>query len=76
MKTYFVVGAGRSGINAAKMLLDVKENVIIYDGNESFDVDAAKERIGSNNIEFVLGDFSDFDFSKVDICVVSCTNRN
>lgn len=71
MKTYFVVGAGRSGINAAKMLLDVKENVIIYDGNESFDVDAAKERIGSNNIEFVLGDFSDFDFSKVDICVVS-----
>ena len=71
MKTYFVVGAGRSGINAAKMLLELNENVILYDGNENFDVSAAKEKIGCNSVDFVLGDFSDFDFSKVDICVVS-----
>lgn len=71
MKTYFVVGAGRSGINAAKMLLELNENVILYDGNENFDVSAAKEKIGCDRVDFVLGDFSDFDFSKVDICVVS-----
>lgn len=28
-------------------------------------------KIGRDNIEFILGDFSDFDFSRVDICVVS-----
>lgn len=71
MKTYFVVGAGRSGINAAKMLLALNENVILYDGNENFDVLAAKEKIGCDCVDFVLGDFSDFDFSKIDICVVS-----
>lgn len=71
MKTYFVVGAGRSGINAAKMLLELNENVILYDGNENFDVSAAKEKIGCDCVDFVLGDFSDFDFSKIDICVVS-----
>lgn len=71
MKTYFVVGAGRSGINAAKMLLALNENVILYDGNEKFEVSAAKEKIGCDCVDFVLGDFSDFDFSKIDICVVS-----
>ena len=71
MKTYFVVGAGRSGINAAKMLLALNENVILYDGNENFDVSAAKEKIGCDCADFVLGNFADFDFSKIDICVVS-----
>ena len=71
MKTYFVVGAGRSGINAAKMLLELNENVILYDGNENFDVSAVKEKIGCDCVDFVLGDFSDFNFSKIDICVVS-----
>ena len=71
MKTYFVVGAGRSGINAAKMLLALNENVILYDGNENFDVSAAKEKIGCDCVDFVLGNFADFDFSKIDICVVS-----
>ena len=71
MKTYFVVGAGRSGINAAKMLLALNENVILYDGNEKFEVSAAKEKIGCDCVDFVLGNFADFDFSKIDICVVS-----
>ena len=71
MSTYLIVGAGRSGINAAQMLLELNENFIIYDANENFDIKAAEEKIGCENIEFVLGDFSNFDFSKVDICVVS-----
>ena len=71
MNTYLIVGAGRSGINAAQMLLQLNEKFIIYDGNESYDIKAAEEKIGCENIEFVLGDFSSFDFSKVDICVVS-----
>lgn len=71
MRTYLIVGAGRSGINAAKMLLELNENFIIYDGNENFDKKSAEEKIGCSNIEFILGDFSDFDFSRVDVCVVS-----
>ena len=62
MSTYLIVGAGRSGINAAQLLKKVGEAFIIYDGNESFDTEAACEKIGADNIEFVLGDFSRFDF--------------
>lgn len=71
MSRYLIVGAGRSGINAAQLLIKVGEDFIIYDGNENFDTAAACEKIGRDNIEFILGDFSGFDFSRVDICVVS-----
>lgn len=71
MSRYLIVGAGRSGINAAQLLTKLDEDFIIYDGNENFDTAAACEKIGRDDIEFVLGDFSSFDFSRVDICVVS-----
>lgn len=68
---YLIAGAGRSGINAAELLMKVGENFVIYDGNEELDTKAVCEKIGKENVEFILGDFSKFDFSSVDICVVS-----
>ena len=41
MSRYLIVGAGRSGINAAQLLIKVGEDFIIYDGNENFDTAAA-----------------------------------
>ena len=41
MSTYLIVGAGRSGINAAQLLKKFGEAFIIYDGNERFDTEAA-----------------------------------
>lgn len=68
---YLIAGAGRSGINAAELLMKVGEDFVIYDGNEELDTQAVCEKIGKENVEFILGDFSKFDFSSVDICVVS-----
>lgn len=68
---YLIAGAGRSGINAAELLMKVGEDFVIYDGNEELDTKAVCEKIGKENVEFILGDFSKFDFSSVDICVVS-----
>ena len=70
MSRYLIVGAGRSGINAAQLLIKVGEDLYLR-RNENFDTAAACEKIGRDNIEFILGDFSGFDFSRVDICVVS-----
>lgn len=68
---YLIAGAGRSGINATELLMKVGEDFVIYDGNEELDTKAVCEKIGKENVEFILGDFSKFDFSSVDICVVS-----
>ena len=51
MSRYLIVGAGRSGINAAQLLIKVGEDFIIYDGNENFDTAAACEKIGRDNID-------------------------
>lgn len=71
MSKYLIVGAGRSGINAAKLLSQLGEDFIIYDGNTDLDKAAVCEKIGRAEVEFILGDFSSFDFSQADICVVS-----
>ncbi|MCM1545155.1 MAG: UDP-N-acetylmuramoyl-L-alanine--D-glutamate ligase [Ruminococcus sp.] len=70
--TYIIVGAGRSGIAAAKMLLALGENFVIYDGNEHLNVASVQEQIGAEHeIKFILG--SDFEnaLDNIDICVVS-----
>ena len=69
---YLIVGAGRSGICSAKMLLALGKEFIIYDGNKDLDTDAVKEKIGTDkDILFILGDIADGDFDGIDICVAS-----
>ena len=72
MKKYLIVGAGRSGIAAAKMLFALKEEFIIFDGNEELDTLEVRKKIGcENEVQFFLGKCAESDLAGVDICVVS-----
>ena len=68
---YLIVGAGRSGICSAKMLLELKKEIVIYDANEELDKAAVCEKIGAENLQFILGDVTEKDFEGCDICVAS-----
>ena len=46
MEKYLIVGAGRSGIDAAKLLLQLGKDFVLFDGNTSLDTAAVCERIG------------------------------
>ena len=71
MSRYLIVGAGRSGIAAAKMLYDLGEDFIIFDGNESLDTKAVSEKIKGGEVSFILGSVTEKELSDIDICVVS-----
>ena len=69
---YLIVGAGRSGIAAAKMLLTLGKEIVIYDGNTDLDTEAVKAQIGTGeDILFILGAVHKDDFDGIDKCVVS-----
>lgn len=70
--TYFVVGAGISGISAAELLINNNEKVILYDGNKELDIDALKSKNSFlENVSFILGECSEDVFDKVDVAVLS-----
>lgn len=68
---YLIVGAGRSGIAAAKMLMELEKDFVIFDGNEKLDVAAVSEKIGKDEVSFILDSLKDTDLEGVDVCVVS-----
>ena len=69
---YLIVGAGRSGVCSARMLLELGKEIIIYDSNVNLDKNAVKEQIGTDkDIDFVTGEVNSADFEGVDICVTS-----
>lgn len=69
---YLIVGAGRSGIAAAKMLTELKKDFVIFDGNASLNKAETKSKIGTDkDIDFILGEIRDNELSTIDICVVS-----
>ena len=72
MKNYLIVGAGRSGIAAGKMLLQLGENFTVYDANKELDTAKISQQISSEkDIPFLLGDVTTKDLGGFDICVVS-----
>ncbi len=71
-KNYLIVGAGRSGIAAGKMLTQLNENFTIYDGNSNLNTEAVSQQISENAyIPFILGDVTADQLKGFDICVVS-----
>lgn len=72
MEKYLIVGAGRSGIAAAKMLLTLGFDFAIYDANTQLNTTDIKEKIETDkDIRFVLGQCDDSDLEDIDICVAS-----
>lgn len=69
---FLIVGAGRSGIAAAKMLTELSKEFAIYDSNTQLDTKAVCEQIGCKKpISFILGEVSESDLGGFDVCVVS-----
>lgn len=72
MEKYLIVGAGRSGIAAAKMLLTLGFDFAIYDANTQLNTTDIKDKIETDkDIHFVLGQCNDSDLEDIDICVAS-----
>ena len=67
---FLVVGAGRSGVDASKMLLALKKDVSVFDGNKELDQNAFFEKVGSR-VELFLGSIEKERLSDFDVCVVS-----
>ncbi len=68
---YLIVGAGRSGIAAAKMLTRLEKEFVIFDGSENLDTAEVSEKIGKDKINFILGSCKNTDLEGIDVCVVS-----
>ena len=71
MKKFLIVGAGRSGIDSARLLLSLGKDFVMFDGNEELDLANVCERVGKSDIPFLLGALKDGDLDDVDICVTS-----
>lgn len=70
-RTILVAGSGISGIGAARMLLATGTSVILYDGNETLDTEALREKFPGQEIEIVLGELPDTVITRITACVIS-----
>ncbi len=68
---YLIVGAGRSGICCAQMLMKLNKDFVIYDGNKDLDTKTVCEKIGCEKAEFILGEIDSSDLECISVCVVS-----
>ncbi|MDO5417459.1 MAG: Mur ligase family protein [Lachnospiraceae bacterium] len=67
-----VAGTGISGIAAAKLLLAMGGEVVLYDGNEKLDEEALKAKFeDSQNVSVVLGELKRTDLLGVELCIIS-----
>ncbi len=67
-----VAGTGVSGIAAAKLLLDLGGEVVLYDGNETLNENALKEEFeDGQKVSVVLGELKRTDLAGVELCIIS-----
>ena len=71
MEKFLIVGAGRSGIDSARLLHALGKDFVLFDGNTALDTANVCERIGVPACRFILGALSDGDLDGVDVCVTS-----
>lgn len=67
---FLVVGAGRSGLAAAKMLLELKKDVTVFDSKADFDTASFCAKCGEK-VPFILGEAKESELKGFDVCVVS-----
>ena len=69
-----VAGLGKSGISAAKLLLDVGSEVFLYDGNAQLDVENIIEKLhveDRSKITTKTGELLAEDLAGIHLCVIS-----
>ena len=67
-----VAGTGLSGISAAKLLLDMGGEVVLYDSNPELDAEELKHEFDEDaRITIVLGELKRTDLLGVEMCVIS-----
>ena len=67
-----VAGTGLSGISAAKLLLDMGGEVVLYDSNPELDAEELKHESDEDaRITIVLGELKRTDLLGVEMCVIS-----
>ena len=72
MGKYLVLGLGKSGVAAAKLLMSQEKEVILYDGNESFDREAFyADNPELSSLEIVLKEVPGELLSDIDTAVFS-----
>ncbi len=71
-KIALVLGAGKSGINACRLLAGKGYGIRLYDGNTGLDVKALRERLADvKDPVFVLGSLQPADLEGAELCVIS-----
>lgn len=67
-----VAGTGKSGIAAAKLLLEMGGEVVLYDGNSGLDPEAIKENFDEGaKLTIVLGELTRPDLLGVELSIIS-----
>ena len=67
-----VAGAGKSGIAATKMLLELGGDVLLYDSNPTLDVEKLKSNFSdTKQLLIKTGDLKRSDLNTVTLCVIS-----
>lgn len=71
-KNVLIVGTGKSGINAGKLLLEKGASIVFYDDNVALDVEKLLSQFnGRTDIKIVLGEVSDKVLADIDLMVIS-----
>ena len=67
-----VAGSGKSGIAAAKLMLSMGGDVVLYDSNENLDAEAIKDNFEEkSHLTVVLGELNRTDLLGVELSVIS-----
>jgi len=67
-----VAGSGKSGIAAAKLLLEMGGEVVLYDGNDKLDPEKIKENFDEDaKLTIVLGELTRTDLLGVELSIIS-----
>ena len=67
-----VAGTGKSGIAAAKLILNRGGEVVLYDGNTALDEKEIKARFEEGaKVNVVLGEIKRSDLLGVELCIIS-----
>ena len=67
-----VAGTGKSGISAAKLLLEIGGEIVLYDGNMNLEPDELKGNFDDpSRVTVVLGELKRSDLLGVELCIIS-----